>query len=130
MKNIKEYINEAYQATYLKRWQPIEKLYDKRHIGVGDDNILGVFIDKTWKWQHDRHGSIYVGMFNKDEISTLNRIIETNSEDIIKCGAYILLDDYHNAQKCLEKLSEKEQEEFKKFPIYYFVKSHNQPPKS
>lgn len=68
--------------------------------------------------------------FNKDEISTLNRIIETNSEDIIKCGAYILLDDYHNAQKCLEKLSEKEQEEFKKFPIYYFVKSHNQPPKS
>ena len=37
MKDIKEYINEAYQATYLKRWQPIEKLYDKRHIDVGDD---------------------------------------------------------------------------------------------
>lgn len=102
MKNIKEYINEAYQATYLKRWQPIEKLYDKRHIGVGDDNILGVFIDKTWKWQHDRHGSIYVGMFNKDEIS--NPEIKLYSDKGVFTSIKEIQDAYNTTEKNLSKL--------------------------
>lgn len=40
MKSIKEYINEAYQATYLKGWKPVEQL-DKQYLTENkDDNII------------------------------------------------------------------------------------------
>ncbi len=63
---------------------------------------------------------------NSDEISMLKHIIETANEPVIKCGTYILLDDYTNAQKCFESLGQKEQEVFKQYPIYHFVKLHDQ----
>ena len=63
---------------------------------------------------------------NSDEISMLKHIIETANEPVIKCGTYILLDDYTNAQKCFESLDQKEQEVFKQYPIYHFVKLHDQ----
>ena len=62
---------------------------------------------------------------NETEISELNQIVKKPCETVVKCGAYILLDDYLNAQECFEKMSEKEQEEFSKYPIYFFVKTHN-----
>ncbi len=63
---------------------------------------------------------------NSEETSTLKHIVEKTNEPVIKCGTYILLDDYANAQKCFESLGEKEQEVFTQYPIYHFVKLHDQ----
>lgn len=63
---------------------------------------------------------------NTDEMSELNHILKTTGEISVKCGAYILLDDYSNALKCLDELSEKDKEEFIAYPIYRFVQLHQQ----
>ena len=102
MKSIREYINEAYQATYLKSWKPVEQLENKYYIAVKDDNILGVFFDNTWKWRHERHGSIYIGMLNKNEIS--NPEIKLYSDKGVFTSIKEIQDAYNTTEKNLSKL--------------------------
>ena len=40
----------------------------------------------------------------------------------IRCGAYLLMDDSAEAQKCLDELSPETQKEFITFPICHFGK--------
>ena len=102
MQSILEYINEAYQATYLKGWKPVEKLYDKHRIKVKDDNILGVFMDNTWKWNNRRRGHIYVGMLNKNEISDPE--IKLYSDKGVFTSIKDIQDAYNTTEKNLSKL--------------------------
>lgn len=97
MQSILEYINEAYQATYLKGWKPVEQLYKTRGIAVKDDNILGVFMDNTWVWKYKRRGHIYVGMLNKNEISVPE--IKLYSDK----GVFTSIKDIQNAYNTTEK---------------------------
>lgn len=107
MKNILEYINESYQATYLKAWKPVEKLYDKHRLKVKDNNILGVFLDNTWKWKNELHGHIYVGMINKNEISDPE--IKLYSDK----GIFTSIKDIQNAYNTTEKNLSKLVKEYK-----------------
>ena len=102
MKSILEYINEEYQATYLKGWKPVKQLYDKYNIAVKDDKILGVFIDNTWKWRNKRYGNIYIGMLNKDEIS--NPEIKLYSDKGVFTSIKEIQDAYNTTEKNLSKL--------------------------
>ena len=102
MKSIREYINEAYQATYLKGWKPVEQLDNKHHVAVKDDNILGVFFDNTWKWHNKRYGSIYIGMLNKNEIS--NPEIKLYSDKGVFTSIKEIQDAYNTTEKNLSKL--------------------------
>ena len=99
MISILEYINEAYQAKYLKSWKPVEKL----NIAVkDDDNILGVFLDKT-RWLHDmKRGNIYVGMLNKNEISDPE--IKLYSDKGVFTSIKDIQDAYNTTKKNLSKL--------------------------
>jgi hypothetical protein len=102
MTSIIEYINEAYQATYLKGWKPVEQLDKKRDIAVKDDNILGVFMDNTWKWNNRRRGHIYVGMLNKNEISVPE--IKLYSDKGVFTSIKDIQDAYNTTEKNLSKL--------------------------
>lgn len=102
MTSILEYITEAYQATYLKGWKPAEKLYDKHRLKVNDDNILGVFMDNTWKWKHKIHGHIYIGMLNKNEISDPE--IKLYSDKGVFTSIKDIQDAYNTTEKNLSKL--------------------------
>ncbi len=102
MKDLLEYINEEYQATYLKGWKPVEKLYDKHRIAVKDDNILGVFFDNTWRWKYKTHGHIYVGMLNKNEISEPE--IKLYSDKGVFTSIKDIQDAYNTTEKNLSKL--------------------------
>lgn len=102
MKSIREYINEAYQATYLKGWKPVEQLDNKYYIAVKDDNILGVFFDNTLKWRRKRYGSIYIGMLNKNEIS--NPEIKLYSDKGVFTSIKEIQDAYNTTEKNLSKL--------------------------
>jgi hypothetical protein len=102
MISILEYINEAYQATYLKGWKPVEKLYDKHRLKVNDDNILGVFRDNTWKWKHKLHGHIYIGMLNKNEISDPE--VKLYSDKGVFTSIKDIQDAYNTTEKNLSKL--------------------------
>ncbi|WP_250277279.1 hypothetical protein [[Clostridium] colinum] len=65
--------------------------------------------------------------FNNDEIRTLYAMVENNDtpEDCI-VGAYLLLDQQQAAEIHFSKLTMKEQENFKKYPIYRYWKiDHN-----
>ena len=64
--------------------------------------------------------------FTTDELTELNHIVETSEDISIKCGGYILLDEYTKVLNCLEELDEKERSEFEKYPIYHFVKIYQQ----
>jgi len=63
---------------------------------------------------------------NDAELLELNHIVDTTDESSVRCGAYILLDDYINAQRSFEELNEKQQEEFVTYPIYHFVLKNQQ----
>jgi hypothetical protein len=102
MTSILEYITEAYQATYLKGWKPVEKLYDKHRIKVNDDNILGVFVDNTWKWKYKTHGHIYIGMLNKNEISDPE--VKLYSDKGVFTSIKDIQDAYNTTEKNLSKL--------------------------
>lgn len=54
------------------------------------------------------------------EIVELGKLSETTNAVNIRCGAYLLLDDIENAQKCFDILSPELQAEFLTFPICYF----------
>ena len=59
-----------------------------------------------------------------NEIKELLDVVEKpNTEEDILVGAYLLLDQQVAAELHFEKLNEKQQEEFKKYPIYHFWKS-------
>lgn len=62
--------------------------------------------------------------FNIDEIGILYSMIENKStrEDCL-VGAYLLLDQQQAAEIHFKKLSEREQENFKEYPIYHFWKA-------
>jgi len=62
--------------------------------------------------------------FNTDEIKELYELIESNEtrEDYL-VGAYLLLEQQQVAEMHFAKLSEEEQNNFKKYPIYYFWKT-------
>lgn len=102
MTSILEYINEAYQATYLKGWKPVEQLDKKRGIAVEDDNILGVFKDNTWIWKYKRRGHIYVGMLNKNEITDPE--IKLYSDKGVFTSIKDIQDAYNTTEKNLSKL--------------------------
>lgn len=57
----------------------------------------------------------------EDEI--LKIIEEYNDKEEMKTGAYILLENYKMAKKCLNKLASKEQELFKTYPIYRLMEA-------
>lgn len=58
-----------------------------------------------------------------DEVKELFRIVESsNSKDDILVGAYLLLGQQPAAEVHFEKLSEPQQEEFRKCPIFHFWK--------
>lgn len=62
--------------------------------------------------------------FNKDEIRQLCEITEdTNATKQEKVGAYLLLDNKVSAEIHFEKLTTKEQDDFKLFPIFIFWNS-------
>lgn len=62
--------------------------------------------------------------FNIDEIGILYSMVENKStrEDCI-VGAYLLLDQQQAAEIHFKKLSEREQKNFKEYPIYHFWKA-------
>lgn len=61
-----------------------------------------------------------------DEVKELFRIVESsNSKDDILVGAYLLLDQQAAAEIHFERLSEPQQEEFRKYPIFHFWKEHS-----
>ena len=55
-----------------------------------------------------------------NELSQLNTIITTSNDENNLTGAYLLLGNVDMANYHFKKLPESEQEEFKKYPIYYF----------
>lgn len=58
--------------------------------------------------------------FNLEEIKKLYSIIENNTREDCVVGAYLLLDQQQAAEIHFAKLSEEEQNNFKKYPIYHF----------
>lgn len=62
---------------------------------------------------------------NIDEVSSLYNIIEKGdvAEEYV-VSAYLLLDQQRPAETHFSRLTEEEQSEFKKFPIYYFWKKN------
>lgn len=56
--------------------------------------------------------------FSEKELDFLHNIIESNFEKIFKFGAYVLLKDRYAANRCFEKLENKDQEGIKELPIY------------
>lgn len=60
----------------------------------------------------------------KSEIEELIRIIETNNDESILVGAYLLLDQQTAAELHFGKLDLESQEAFKKYPIFHFWKEN------
>ena len=56
------------------------------------------------------------------EIIELGRFTDTDYPANIRCGAYLLLGDSDEAQKCFDELSKEMQKEFITFPICHFGK--------
>jgi hypothetical protein len=56
------------------------------------------------------------------EIIELGEFTGTEYAANIRCGAYLLMDDSAEAQKCLDELSPETQKEFITFPICHFGK--------
>ena len=56
------------------------------------------------------------------EIIELGKFTGTEYPANIRCGAYLLMDDSAEAQKCLDELSPETQKEFITFPICHFGK--------
>lgn len=62
--------------------------------------------------------------FNIEEVREVYSIIEdTTSTDLIRAGAYLLLDQQTLAEIHFERLDDALKEEFKKYPIYHFWKA-------
>lgn len=53
-----------------------------------------------------------------DEIVQLALLKEESKPLAIRCGAYILLDEFEKAKECLNAMKSKDKEEFIKYPIY------------
>jgi len=61
---------------------------------------------------------------NKEEKATLRTIASDKSQPIInKIGANLLLDKTKESEKLLDRLTDEEKENFKKFPIFKFYKN-------
>ena len=58
---------------------------------------------------------------NKDIIE-LSKYTDERNETSIRCGAFLLLDDSAEAQKCFDQLTQNEQESFLTYPICFFGK--------
>ena len=59
---------------------------------------------------------------SNDDIKEMGNLLKNNGADTqINCAIYALLDDRESAQKYFEKMSEKEQTDFREFPIYKYV---------
>ena len=57
-----------------------------------------------------------------DEINKMKHLLKECDDDVeVCCAIYALLDDKENAHRYFEKMSAKEKEEFKEFPIYKYV---------
>ena len=56
---------------------------------------------------------------SKDVIE-LSRFADEGNEPMIRCGAFLLLDDSAEAQKCFEQLTPTDQEAFLTYPICFF----------
>lgn len=54
------------------------------------------------------------------EILEVGKFTDTGNTAMIRCGAYLLLEDQVEAQKCFDELSADEQDEFLSFPICKF----------
>lgn len=58
------------------------------------------------------------------ETLELGRLIEKSHSPKIHCGAYLLLGETNEAQKCFDELDANEKDQFLKFPICIFGNLH------
>ena len=66
-------------------------------------------------------------MLTKDERFELFEMIKNYSTDnALIAGVYILLDEFFNAEKYLKKLTREQQDAFKSYPIYTFLKNYKE----
>lgn len=80
-----------------------------------DSTIVYAHINE---WQIKKRKST----LSNDDIKEMSNLLKNNGADAqINCAIYALLDDRENAQKYFEKMSEKEQTDFREFPIYKYV---------
>lgn len=54
------------------------------------------------------------------EIVELSKLVNTANSASIRCGAYLLLGDTSEAQKCFDEMSTDSQNDFLKYPISHF----------
>ena len=66
--------------------------------------------------------------FTIEEVRTVYSIIEdSTSTDLVRVGAYLLLDQQPLAEIHFERLDDAQKEEFKTYPIYHFWKTEDKP---
>lgn len=101
-------MNKKHRATILETAKDIAGWLLEESADVLPDEIKTINYLQTIKRERE---------LNVEENTTLYNILETSDNSWYKLGANILLENFRVAQIQFDKLSDEEQEEFKKYPI-------------
>lgn len=100
----------AYDVTKAEKYYDMATLIITKLLEIDKDNEFGI-INHLQLLKRKRE-------FTNEEIIELEKMEEKTSNDMVICAVNILLENKHKANKLISKLSERDQETFKAFPIY------------